>query len=147
MSENPEQIDLANWAIVHDSPILAWLGRVAEKDMKAARETTWPERSLLLDGMVLFEEAYALSTSLGMVAVPKGGIQMNVQSIVMGLHQSLLTTEAFPVTVLARAVTLVSSLHQGDQVTLLDKIVATRRQLAVYRAKQLGLVVPGGGRL
>jgi hypothetical protein len=133
-----EQLDLSRWVIVHETPLMGWLGRLSEDDWRAQENE--------IDGPLCFStctlhEALVIQTTQVPVPGPGGQMQLGIITNVMAPHQ--FTTESLVVSVKPRATTLVASLSAFDQRSLLMKVVVARDSMIRQRAAASGIVAAG----
>ena len=131
MEQETGKIDLARWVIMHDSPLLAWLGELHDP-------VFW---QILDEGQAPAQARGHIKPALvmhTMLAQGPGG--MGILTHVMPPHGL-----AAPLTlqVDGQRVTPVRELAEGDQHELRSKIEAALQAMLMQRARQSGIAIPG----
>ena len=137
-------LELKRWIIVHETPLMGWLGRIDATYFEAGA-SGWNDDALmrnLINTQVTLRDAVVMQTSAMFSPAPGGGMQMNVMANALAPYTFM--TEGLQVTLVPRAVTLAWTLVEQDRKQLLDKLEAIRSTMLAQRAKSSGLVLPGG---
>ena len=146
--EQSADIDLLRWIIVHETPLLGYLGRIDEGTYRHAvlAAVGFVEHKLLLDYLtshsVTLHEVIVLQTSVVHLGASGGGVQTVITANAHAPHTFM--TEGLTVTLVPRAVTLAWTLDEHDRKQLLDKIESIRKTMLAQRVKASGIVLPGG---
>lgn len=138
--QETEELDLSHWIIVHENPLLGWLGRLDDSYFEPA---AYPDLQVnLLSQALTLHDVLVIQTTQMPMPAPGGQVQMGIVTSVMSPHS--LTTESLLVTIMPTRITLVRTLSAADQRTLLLKIQGVRKAMVVQRALAAGIVIPGG---